>query len=181
MYNRLSTLWQEWNQQYYQQNHWEPEACNASVTNSKGHKRPASPDDPKRGSKKAMTSVSSSSNNDHTNDLTDGFIYNTQYRVLICISCGSIIQPEAKSFYSYLNSIHRITGLACKILMESFRAYKLCPFEKLAVPKEKILQIAGLPIHGGFRCNICPQISESSYFTDLQTRSETIWKFTIWG
>ncbi|KAH6975566.1 telomere-associated recQ-like helicase [Ilyonectria destructans] len=154
MYYRLSTIWQDWNQQYHQQSSrsMEPEACT-----SKRCKRLAGPDDPTRRLKKVKTSSSSSSTNNHMNDLTDGFIYNAQYRVLICVSCGSMIQPGVKSFYSHLNSIHRITGLACKALIERFQTYELCPFGMLSVPKGKILQIPGLTVYRGWRCNICPE------------------------
>jgi hypothetical protein len=104
-------------------------------------------------------------NNDNVSGLADGFIYNSQYQILICADCGSMVQPETKSFYSHLNSIHRITGTACKALMDRFSAYELCALSELDVPKEKVTRIAGLPIHRGFRCNICPQSPGSSYFT----------------
>ena len=163
MYYRLSTMWQEWNQQYYHEHcrASKPKPCVPLTTGSKGRKRAASPNDPKRGLKRVMTSV----NNNDMNGLLDGFIHNAQYQILICAACGSMVQPETKSFYSHLNSIHRITGTACEALMDRFSAYELCPFSELAVPKEKVPRIAGLPIHRGFRCNICPQTPESSYFT----------------
>lgn len=160
MYYRLSKTWQDWNQQYDQQGSKRTglEVCSYNQDKTRAHS-----DDLKRQSKKVKTS--SSITNDSMSDLSDGFIHNAQYRILICVSCGFMIQPGAKSFYSHLNSIHRITGLACKTLMERFRTHQLCPFRILPVPKGKILQIPGLTVYKGWRCNICPAVSESSHFT----------------
>ncbi|KAH6974033.1 hypothetical protein EDB80DRAFT_831381 [Ilyonectria destructans] len=163
MYYQLSTTWQEWNQQYYH------EICRASkprphipmTTGYEGRKRAASPDNLGRGSKKVMASF----DNDKSKSLSDGFIYNAQYQILICTGCESMVQPGTKSFYRHLNSIHRITGTACKTLMDRFNSYTLCPSSELAVPTKRVPRIAGLPIHKGFRCNICPQTPGSSYFT----------------
>lgn len=93
MYYRLSKIWQDWNQQYDEQGSKsiEPEICSRKQDKTCGN-----PDGPKRQSKKMKTS--SSTNNNSTNDLTDGFIYNAQHRILICVSCGSMIQPGANSF-----------------------------------------------------------------------------------
>ncbi|KAF4463327.1 hypothetical protein FALBO_9851, partial [Fusarium albosuccineum] len=148
MYYRLSTMWQDWNQQYNEQCNRtiEPETCSHDQNRIQ-----ACLNDPKRQSKKRK--ISSQTINNSTNGLTDGFVYNAEYRILICVSCGSMIQPGAKSFYSHLNSIHRITGLACKAFMERFQTYELCPFELLPLPEEKILQIPGLTVYEGWRCN----------------------------
>ncbi|KAL6405821.1 hypothetical protein AUP68_10960 [Ilyonectria robusta] len=35
----------------------------------------------------------------------------------------------------------------------------------LPVPRGKILQIPGLTVYKGWRCNICPEVFESSHFT----------------
>lgn len=160
MYYRLSTMWQDWNQQYDEQctRSIEPETC--SHDQDRIH---ANLNDLKRQSKKRK--ISSQSINNSTNGLTDGFVYNAEYRILICVSCGSMIQPGAKSFYSHLNSIHRITGLACKAFMERFQTYELCPFELLPLPEGKILQIPGLTVYEGWRCNVCLEVSRSSHFT----------------
>lgn len=49
--------------------------------------------------------------------------------------------------------------------MERFQTYELCTFGMLPVPRGKILQIPGLTVYKGWRCNICPEVFESSHFT----------------
>ncbi|KAH6977633.1 hypothetical protein EDB80DRAFT_738135 [Ilyonectria destructans] len=49
--------------------------------------------------------------------------------------------------------------------MDRFSSYNLRPFDQLEVPREKVPRISGLPTHSGFRCNVCPESSGSSYFT----------------
>jgi hypothetical protein len=85
-------------------------------------------------------------------DLSDGFLYNCQYQILICITCGSMVQPGTRSLYSHLNTIHQITGAACKTLIERFSQYELCRFSQLCIPNQKVAQIQGLPVYKGFRC-----------------------------
>jgi hypothetical protein len=160
MYYRLSKLWQDWNQEYNQRimKSVEPASYNQKRdkmdTDLEGLER-----QPKR-SKKGHSTV-----NKDTDKLGDGFIYNARHRIVICVSCGSMIQPGAKSFYSHLNSVHRITGSACKALLERFQTYELCPFDKLHIPTESVAQIPGLTVFKGFRCNICPETPGLSYFT----------------
>jgi hypothetical protein len=96
---------------------------------------------------------------------SDGFVYNTEYKILICVACESIIQPEPTACYRHLNSVHRITGPLCKTLLKRFTTYDLCPFKELSVPQEKITPIPGLKVQESFRCNICPSPLGPSYFT----------------
>jgi hypothetical protein len=170
MYYRLSTIWQEWNEQYYTENcsnlKVESHETQKSIAHkSRGSKRPVDDGDSDRASKRVMTGVNNSQHHHDENDYPDGFLYNVQYQVLICVTCGSIVQPGAKSFYAHLNNIHRITGAACKALIDRFGSYNLRPFNELTVPHEKVPQITGLPVHRGFRCNECPDQSGSLYFT----------------
>jgi hypothetical protein len=95
----------------------------------------------------------------------DGFVYNTEYKILICIACESIIQPEPTAWYRHLNSVHRITGPHCKTLLERFATYDLCPFKELTLPIEKSAPIPGLKVQECFRCNICSSPLRPSYFT----------------
>lgn len=76
-----------------------------------------------------------------------------------------MIQPGQKSFYNHLNKLHRITGLACKTLMERFSTFKLCSVQELAIPREKVRPVPGLAIHTAFKCNICVKTSGLPYFT----------------
>jgi hypothetical protein len=76
-----------------------------------------------------------------------------------------MVQPETRSLYSHLNTIHRITGAACKTLIESFGWYQLHHFSQLCIPNQKVAQIRGLPVYKGLRCNICPYTAGPSWFT----------------
>jgi hypothetical protein len=166
MYLRLSTLWQDWNQQYYQDHHpnlvSDPTASYPSppaLSPLAGSKRPASPSSSGRSKKKICNPSSTES------ATSDGFLYNTEYKILICVACESIIQPEPIACYRHLNNIHRITGPPCKTLLERFATYDLCPFKELSVPQEKIAPIPGLKVQESFQCNICPSPLGPSYFT----------------
>ncbi|KAJ4032987.1 hypothetical protein NW756_014038 [Fusarium oxysporum] len=118
MYYRLSTTWQDWNTQYYRDNCQTPEKepCKSLDITSHTCKRTSSLESPERTPKRVKTATGG----EKLDDLSDGFIYNSQYKILICITCGSMVQPETKSLYSHLNTIHRITGAACYISMDSF-------------------------------------------------------------
>jgi hypothetical protein len=153
MYYRLSTLWQSWNCQYYRDHCLPPERV--------AYPSPAS-SSPLGSKRQAGLSGSSPSSKRTCNPQLaidtaplDGFIYNPEYKVLICITCESIIQPAPASWYTHLNSIHRLRGTPCKSLLERFATYDLCPFEDLPRPQEKVAQIPGLKVQEGFRCCIC--------------------------
>jgi hypothetical protein len=170
MYLQLSTLWQDWNEQYYQ-NHrhlWSSAPTDRTPSDvvdlgTKGIKRSLPPDDrslPGLNKRRAGSIPASKVPLE-----TDGFQYNAQFKILICMSCESIIQPEPTAWYRHLNSIHRITGPLCKTLLERFATYDLCPLKELPVPAEKIAPIPGLKIQESFRCNICPGPLGPSHFT----------------
>jgi hypothetical protein len=165
MYLRLSTLWQDWNQQYYYDHR--PKLVSDPATSypsppvsspSTGSKRIASPLSDTRIPKKICQPSTSFTT-------SDGFLYNAKYKILICVACESIILPEPTALYRHLNNIHRITGPLCKALLERFTTYDLCPFKELLVPQEKIASIPGLKVQESFRCNICPSPLGTSYFT----------------
>ena len=112
--------------------------------------------------KKTCTLSDSSAN---TIASLDRFLYNAKYKILICIACESIIQPEPIACYRHLNSVHRITGPLCKTLLERFATYDLCLFKELLMPRKKIPLISGLKVQKGFRCNVCPSPLGPAYFT----------------
>ncbi|KAI3567779.1 hypothetical protein IWW34DRAFT_859673 [Fusarium oxysporum f. sp. albedinis] len=160
MYHRLSKIWHDWIQQYDQRN------INPTGSVTYGQNRDMLRADSgvlERQQKRIKKGDSVTI--EDTDNLSDGFIYNAQHRILICVSCGSMIQPGAKSFYGHLNYMHRITGSACKALMERFQTYDLCPFDELCIPAGIVPQIPGLTVFKGFRCNVCLEASESSHFT----------------
>ncbi|EXL65654.1 hypothetical protein FOPG_18126 [Fusarium oxysporum f. sp. conglutinans race 2 54008] len=169
MYRRLSNIWQDWSRQYYHEyclrSNEESSGMNAAIAHKVCAKRVAEPCDPSRSSKIARTSNAASCHDTVQTEYADGFLYNAQYQVLVCIACKSMIQPGQKSFYSHLNKLHRITGLACKALMEQFSTYKLCSFQELAVPRQKVRPVPGLAIHTAFKCNVCVKTSGKPYFT----------------
>lgn len=169
MYRRLSDTWQEWTRQYYQEcylrSREKSPGINAAMPHGICNKRPAEPYGLSRASKTARTNNAASCHNNGQVDLADGFLYNSQYQILICIMCGSMIQPGQKSFYNHLNKLHRITRLACKTLMERFSTFKLYSVQELAIPREKVRPVPGLAIHTAFKCNICVKTSGLLYFT----------------
>ncbi|KAK2684445.1 hypothetical protein QWA68_016996 [Fusarium oxysporum] len=160
IYYRLSKIWHDWNRQYDPRNI----TPRGPVTYSQNRDVMRANPGVSEQQQKRIEKGDSVSNKDKYN-LSDAFIYNAQHRILICVSCGSMIQPGAKSFYGHLNSMHRITGSACKALMERFQTYDLCPFDELCIPTGIVPQIPGLTVFKGFRCNICLEASESSHFT----------------
>jgi hypothetical protein len=129
------------------------------------NKRPGEPSGLSRASKVTRTNNAISYHDSGRADFADEFSYNSQYQILICITCESMIQPGQRSFYSHLNKLHRITGLACKSLIERFSAFKLCSVQELAIPREKVRPVHGLAIHTAFKCNICVKTSGVPYFT----------------
>jgi hypothetical protein len=160
MYYRLSKLWQDWNQQYDRRSAESTELATCSQNRDEIHANPELLErQPKRIKKDDPIT------DGDADKLGDGFIYNAQYRILICVSCGSMIQPGVKSFYSHLNSVHRITGPACKTLIGRFQTYKLCSFDKLRIPMRSVPRIKGLTVLKGFRCNICLETPGLSHFT----------------
>ncbi|EFZ03297.2 tlh3 [Metarhizium robertsii ARSEF 23] len=134
MYRQLSTLWQNWNSQYYDQ--YCAAKCSGVTENAAGQ-----PADRKqslenntqsniRGQKKRgfrdlsseacrkKSKVVSTSATGHEDNLTTqasveefpkGFIYNREYQILICVACESVVSPGKRSFYHHLNR-HRILG-----------------------------------------------------------------------
>ncbi|EXM13432.1 hypothetical protein FOTG_18113 [Fusarium oxysporum f. sp. vasinfectum 25433] len=174
MYRRLSNTWQEWSRNYYE------ECClqlqegsikpNTSVAHELCHKRPAEPDGRDRASKKLRTKSDSSCYDKNEANYSDGFLYNSEYQILICIACESMVQPGQGAFYRHLNNTHRITGLACKALIKRFNTYELCPFKKLVIPREKISPIPGLAVHTAFKCNVCVKVFGTPHFTSSSNK-----------
>ncbi|KAH8749834.1 hypothetical protein BGZ57DRAFT_914794 [Hyaloscypha finlandica] len=162
MYYRLSTLWQSWNEQYYREHCQVPAVDLTSLTSPPlaGSKRRVSPLSSERPPKKVYKPSSQTSS-----ATSDGFVYNTKYRILVCITCESIIQPKPTSCYTHLNLVHHITGPLCKALLERFATYDLCPFKELTIPCKRAPRIPGLKIQDGFRCNVCPSLISPAYLT----------------
>lgn len=176
MYYRLSTIWQSWNRQYYEDHCQDrrPDQIlprevaslpspppSSPPTLPAGLKRPASPglSCPRAPKQVCRTGPSCDPSPQ------GGFQYNAEYRVLICLACESILQPQSTAWYRHLNSLHQIKGPACKALLERFARYDLCALAELAVPQVKTAPIPGLKVQGGFRCNICPSSLGPSFFT----------------
>jgi hypothetical protein len=159
MYLQLSTLWQDWNDQYYQDHrhlwtstrpNFTPRTAIGSCPKSSKRILPCDSHSLSPPRKRKAQSGSRELLN------SDGFQYNAQYKILICISCESALQTSPAAWYSHLNSIHRILGPACKALIERFRTYDLCPAKDLVAPHVRVPPIPGLRIQSGFRCRACP-------------------------
>ncbi|KAH7194982.1 hypothetical protein DER44DRAFT_815616 [Fusarium oxysporum] len=149
MYHQLSKIWHDWIQQYDQRNI----SPAGSVTYGQNRDMLRADFGVLEWQRKRIKKGDSVTSED-TDNLSDGFIYNAQHRILMFVSCGSMIQPGAKSFYGHGNSMHRITGSACKALMERFQTYDLCPFDELRIPTGIVPQIPGLTVFKGFRNKI---------------------------
>ncbi|EXK78037.1 hypothetical protein FOQG_17267 [Fusarium oxysporum f. sp. raphani 54005] len=92
MYYRLSELWQDWNQQYDRRNAESIELVSCSQKLDEAYTDPElSERQPKRVKKRNPAT------DGDIDKLGDGFIYNAQYRILICASCGSMIQPGGET------------------------------------------------------------------------------------
>jgi hypothetical protein len=103
MYYRLSAMWQDWNVQYYRDNcqPQDKEPCKSLNVTLHTWKRASSPESPERAPKRVKTALGG----ENTNDLSDGFLYNCQYQILICITCGSMVQPVwALSLFSIVHT-----------------------------------------------------------------------------
>ena len=180
MYYRLSAIWQSWNRQYYQDYCQDPEPDRIQCQGIRSlHSSPPLPPAllawlkrlagphlfyPDTRKKVCSTGPSSDLN------YQDGFVYNAEYRILICLACESMLQPRSASWYQHLNKHHRIKGSACKALLERFATYDLCTTIELSVPQKKIAPIPGLRVQEGFRCNMCPSSLGPSFFTIREAR-----------
>ncbi|KAH7231095.1 hypothetical protein BKA59DRAFT_497663 [Fusarium tricinctum] len=169
MYRRLSNIWQEWSRSYHeecclqlQEGSTEP---NTTVADELCLKRPAEPNCKDRVLKKLKTDSNTSCYNNNETNYSNGFLYNPEYQILVCITCESMVQPGQSAFYRHLNNTHRIKGLACKALIKRFNAYELCPFKKLVIPREKISPVPGLAVHTAFKCNVCVKVFGTPHFT----------------
>ena len=159
MYRQLSTLWQDWNQLYYNDNYIMKQGDEAEP--AKPIKRLNSPSDPKRPAKRRKDLLTDLSKLNHP-DIPDtstvgppeGFIFNAQYHIVICIACESMVQPGKSSIYQHLNR-HGIIGTTCKAYMQHLLALKLRAFRELALPLQVIPAIKGLHLYSAFKCEIC--------------------------
>ncbi|KJZ70143.1 hypothetical protein HIM_10450 [Hirsutella minnesotensis 3608] len=155
MYRRLSTLWQDWNYQYHQSQDLSRAMSpargavtlrNSSVPNRE-NKRQASGDDDinshKRRKWKDNVEQSDSLSNDGPHP-PDGFIFNDQYGIIICVACESMVRPGRKSQYRHLRTQHHATGSDCQGLLEKLGRFPLLSLEQLVVPQETVPAIPGL-------------------------------------
>jgi len=171
LYRRLSTQWQQWNEQYYRDHRhlwgspWNavPGTGVPQDTASAGQKRP-SPSDPTQSlglnKKQASSALLLQCNTDRAQSDSSGFLYNAQYKIIICVSCGLALQSSSRAWYRHLTLTHRILGSECKALVERFETYDLCAAEDLTVPVQPVAAIEGLRVIDGFRCRICPSSSK---------------------
>ena len=180
MYRQLSLIWQEWNQQYYKDHCLRlPDGTSAetntalqedklSITNlpaagaKRQYKRPSSSSNDLRARKKTRQALDLGGKNHNASSILEsatavppeGFIYNAEYKIMICIACESMIQPGRSSIYDHLNR-HRIMGEVCKAYVKRISAFELLPFKELRMPRQVIRAVKGLRIHAAYKCEIC--------------------------
>lgn len=154
MYLQLSNLWQDWNKKYYEEHRhmWTSASATSStvmIPEGRGTKRrmPLGTLLSTRLNKRQAVPISPTS--------TDGFRYDTEYRILICTSCGIALQSSPKAWYRHLNSVHRVLGSECKTLLQRFGTYDICETNELIIPTQRIVAIEGLRVIDGFRCRVC--------------------------
>ncbi|OAQ57815.2 DEAD/DEAH box helicase domain-containing protein [Pochonia chlamydosporia 170] len=177
MYRRLSALWQAWNREYYMQHCVEGSSGSrnasaklamedlgltiTSTTQRTSAQKRRQSEDPSTDHAQRRKKILS--NGGTKGDVTaagaikegfpNGFIYNAEYRILICVACESMVFPGKPSFYTHLNR-HRILGSLCKAYIEWFGRLQLAPPKELSRPKKTIPAIPHLKIYRSFRCNI---------------------------
>ncbi|KHO10690.1 hypothetical protein MAA_11741 [Metarhizium robertsii ARSEF 23] len=172
MYRQLSTLWQSWNQKYYEEHCSDRQntivereqnltADTNGLTARRENKRAGSPQHERENRKRQKVSVGDStdllgcsSSNVSTTETFDGFVYNAEYQILICVSCESVVSPGRQSLYGHLNR-HRILGPLCKAYIERFSSLQLTSLKELPRPQQMIPAIPHLRVYKAFRCNIC--------------------------
>ncbi|KAJ3455783.1 hypothetical protein MRS44_017265 [Fusarium solani] len=118
MYRQLSTLWQDWNWRYFRDYcidrgvaAAEPSAPPSTMPSAGKQKRQGSHSEDVRIQKRRKVQNTDQSRGAYPGaDAINGFIFNRQYGILICVPCKSMIQPGRASLYKHLNSQHRITG-----------------------------------------------------------------------
>lgn len=156
MYLRLSNLWQDWNAKYYNDHRSLSISSTLSalpIVENQGTKRKLPLDIllSERLNKRKPSQMLGIAHSDDGN----GFRYDEQYKIIICISCESALQPSPKSWYQHLSSMHRILGSESKALIQRFHAYDVSPLSELVIPEQQVVAIEGLRIFNGFRCRVC--------------------------
>ncbi|PWI64550.1 hypothetical protein PCL_09563 [Purpureocillium lilacinum] len=166
MYQRLSTIWQDWNSQYHQSGELRRAispvhgATNSRIssTSIKGsQRREIGVDDvssPKRRKRKESAEQPDGQSHDESHP-PDGFIFNDQYGIIICVECESMVQPGRKSQYRHLRSQRHAAGSHCQDLLERLSRFPVSSTEQLVTPQKTVPVIPGLKIYDAFRCNIC--------------------------
>jgi hypothetical protein len=163
LYRRLSTLWQEWNEQYYRDhchlwgelkppgNHAQTPAPTPASSTGKGPL--------KRGCETEQPHLHSSPQVKRpcpgNAPLIAGFRYDPRSKVLICLACESALQTTEAAWY-HLRTAHKIIGVASKALIQQFAQYELAPVEDINIPAPKGPPIPGLQKLHGYRCDTCP-------------------------
>jgi len=165
MYRRLSTIWQDWNSQYRQSTDLRRAISPAHgattirvpSTSIKGNKRQEiSIDDvscPKRRKRNNTAEQSTSPSHDGAHP-PDGFIFNDQYGIIICVQCESMVQPGRKAQYRHLRSQHHAASKHYQGLLDRLSRFPVSSPEQLITPQETVPAIPGLKIYDAFRCNI---------------------------
>ena len=137
MYLQLSNLWQDWNAKYYNDYR---SLCNSStlsalpIVEKNGTKRKLPLDVllSERLNKRKPSPMLGIAHPDNGN----GFRYDEQYKIIICISCESALQQSPKSWYQHLSSMHRILGSESKALIQRFQEYDVSPLSELVIPEQ---------------------------------------------
>ncbi|KAH6972651.1 hypothetical protein EDB80DRAFT_596203 [Ilyonectria destructans] len=158
MYRQLSTLWQSWNQEYYNRHCIAKESAESEgISQFVGYE--ALREEVKGASASCATRDIQSTSEVMTAQLPPGFIYNAEHQILICVACKSAISPGKKPLYSHLNRTHRILGPTCKAYIQRFSTLQLLPLSDIILPREKIPAIPGLRVFIVFRCSVCQHLT----------------------
>lgn len=168
MYRQLSTLWQSWNQEYYNRHciakesaesegisqcsptsAWKPNLRTRKKGRGTAIGYEALPEEVKGAGINCITAA----------QLSPGFIYNAEHQILICVACKSAISPGKMRLYGHLNRAHRILSPTCQDYIRRLSTLQLLPLKDISIPRKKIGAIPGLQIFKVFRCNTCQHLT----------------------
>jgi len=85
--------------------------------------------------------------------MSEGFLYQPEWQVLLCEECGFSLRPERDLWLRQLRQgPHCLRGAPLKALVKLFGSYELRAPEQVAVPTRAV---AGLRLLDGFQCLTC--------------------------
>jgi len=123
----------------------------------------------------------SSPNQSLTTSFHDHFIYNSNYRILICRTCQFALLPKSDAIRLHLQRVHRYLDLDLrKQCLADAKTLDLASIEELQslIIDEPIQYIQGLQLLDGLRCDACQYLCGTLNSINLHCREKHKW---TWG